>query len=109
MFAGIFPLHEDMLTTGVAHKLRADQVTIEEYRSNPAKYTADIPPGPKPEVASSAVHKVKVTEPEGEIDVKVYVPTQEAVDAGRLDTASGLPAHVNFHGGNLVRPQHKVH
>ena len=83
----------------VAHKFRADQVSIEEYRANPARYTADIPPGRKPEVGSAVIHKVEVDEPAGEIDVKVYIPTQDAVESGGLKSSEGLPAHVNYHGG----------
>ena len=45
---------------------------------------------------------VKVDQPEGEIKVKVYTPTDDAIKAGKLKTSDGLPAHVNYHGGGWV-------
>ena len=90
---------EVMFTLGVASNLRADQVTIEEYRANPTKYTLSIAPGPKPETGSAVVHKLKVDHPDGEIKVKVYTPTNDAVQAGEMKSSAGLPTHVNYHGG----------
>ena len=89
------------LTKGIrpAPRLRADQVTIEEYRSNPAKYTFPITEGPKPEVGSAVPHKVRVDQPAGEIHVEVFTPTDDAIQAGKLKTTAGLPAHVDYHGG----------
>ena len=74
-------------------------MSIEEYRSNPGKYTFPITPGPNPEVGNAQVHKVKVNEPAGEIKVKVYTPTEDAIQAGGLKSSDGLPMHVNYHGG----------
>lgn len=54
-------------------------------------------------MASNTIHKVPVTQPAGEVDVQVYVPTADAIRAGGLATAAGLlPALVNFHGGGFV-------
>ena len=85
-----------------APRLRADQVTIEEYRKNPAKYTFPITEGPKPDVGTTTLHKVPVHEPPGEIQVMVYEPTSDAIQTGGLKTSAGLPAHVNYHGGTFV-------
>ena len=74
-------------------------MTIHEYRSNPSKYTFQITPGPYPDVAKTEVINIKVEQPEGEIKVKVYTPTDDAAQKGGLKTAAGLPAHVNYHGG----------
>jgi len=82
--------------------VRADQVTIDEYRANSSKYTFPVAPGPNPTVGKATIHQVKVEEPQGEIQVQVYVPTQDAVEAGGLKTSNGLPAHVNYHGGKVL-------
>ena len=86
----------------IAPKLRADQVSIEEYRANPTKYTLKITPGPYPEVGNTAIHNVRVDQPEGEIKVKVYNPTEDAAKEGGLATSNGLPVHVNYHGGKIT-------
>ena len=88
-----------MTDIGVAPKLRADQVSIEEYRGNPSKYTLKIAEGPKPDVGNMKVHEVPVDQPKGSIKVQVYTPTQHAIDTGGLKTSKGLPAHINYHGG----------
>lgn len=87
------------LTNWLAPYLRADQVSIEEYRSKPTKYTFPITPATPPEVGKHEIFKVNVTEPEGEIKVKVYWPTDDAAQKGSLRSDKGLPAHVNYHGG----------
>ncbi|KAI9729403.1 MAG: hypothetical protein M1834_006927 [Cirrosporium novae-zelandiae] len=104
-FVQIYTKHQEvtLLIESPAPKIRADQVTIEEYRKNTSKYTFFIAPGPSPDVGSATIYKVKVKEPDGEILVKVYVPTADAITSGGLKTADGkLPAHVNYHGGGWV-------
>lgn len=90
------------LIENIAPRVRADQVTIEEYRANPTKYTFPITEGPKPEVGSTVVHKVPVDQPAGEIQIEVFTPTDGAKEAGKLKTAAGLPAHVDYHGGRVI-------
>ncbi|EOD49815.1 putative alpha beta hydrolase fold-3 domain containing protein [Neofusicoccum parvum UCRNP2] len=86
-----------------APKPRADQVTIEEFRANPTRYQTLVPRGPTPDVGSATVHKIKVARPDGEIEAQVYVPTDDAVRAGGLQSSDGsLPAYVNYHGGGWV-------
>ncbi|KAK7725711.1 hypothetical protein SLS57_003777 [Botryosphaeria dothidea] len=86
-----------------ANRLRADQVSIEEFRADPAKYTATVPRGPTLPVGSATIHQIPVKEPLGEIEVQVYVPTDDAIQTGGLKNADGkLPAYVNFHGGGWV-------
>ena len=49
------------------------------------------------------MYKIPVTNPAGEIDVRVYFPTEEAVAKGGFETAGGkLPAYVDYHGGGFV-------
>lgn len=85
-----------------ANRLRADQVSIEEFRADPAKYTATVPRGPTLPVGSATIHKIPVKEPLGEIEVQVYVPTDDAIQTGGLKNADGkLPAYVNYHGGEF--------
>lgn len=65
-----------------------------------SKYTFKIADGPKPEVASAKVYNIDVEDPKGQIKVKVYTPTDEAIQNGKMKREGGLPAHVNYHGGN---------
>ncbi|RFU24450.1 hypothetical protein B7463_g11888, partial [Scytalidium lignicola] len=85
-----------------ACRLRADQVTITQYRADPSKYTSGIGEGPMPDVGSSTLHSLNVHEPEGYINVLVYWPSQQAIESGNLRNNCGLPAHVNYHGGGWV-------
>lgn len=49
------------------------------------------------------IFKVPVAAPPGEIDVRVYFPTEAAAINGGLNTKDPkLPAHVDFHGGGFV-------
>jgi acetyl esterase/lipase len=91
-----------MFNLSTAPKLQAHHVSISEYRADSAKYTAAIPPGPKPKVGSVTVYNVPVSQPSGEIMVQVYKPTDEAISLGGFDNPAGLPAHINYHGGELI-------
>ena len=91
------------LTLYSAPRLRADQVTYEEYNADRSKYTFDICPGPSPEVGHTKIYDVPVSGPDGTIKVQLYVPTEDAIAAGGLKTSDGkLPAHVDYHGGGWV-------
>ncbi|VUC29627.1 unnamed protein product [Clonostachys rosea] len=93
--------------------VRADEVTIEEYRRDPAKYSFTYPtcPGMQsdtqrhfpallilihchlgPEVFQVKDEKVPVTRPTGEIGVRIYTP----------EGPGPFPVHLNFHGGELL-------
>lgn len=95
------PQFAEIYTRYQAPYLRADQVTYAEYNSNRAKYTFAIAEGPYPEVGSVKTYKIPVSEPNGEIAVEVYVPTEEAIEAAGSRNERGLPVHVNYHGGIL--------
>lgn len=104
-YQGILFLYfeQGMYLQFLAPFLRADQVTYEEYNADRSKYTFPICDGPYPEVGSTKIYKVPVTSPPGEIDVKIYIPTEEAITRGGLKTKDGkLPAHVDYHGGGFV-------
>jgi acetyl esterase/lipase len=100
----IFSLFELLsLKRTSAPKLRADQVTYQEYNSNRSKYTFPIAEGPHPQVDNIKIFKVSVSHPAGEIQVQVFWPTEEAITASGFKTKDGkLPAHVNYHGGGFV-------
>ncbi|KAG0650162.1 AB hydrolase superfamily [Hyphodiscus hymeniophilus] len=99
----IEPGFAEIYTKYQAPRLRADQVTYEEYNKDRSKYTFAICPAPVTEVGSTKIYKVPVTDPAGEIDVQVYYPTEEAIAKGGLKTKDGkLPAHVDYHGGGFV-------
>jgi len=86
-----------------APRIRADQVTYEEYNANRSKYTFPITNGPYPEVGCVKLFKIPVSDPVGEIQIQLFAPTEEAISKGELRTKDGkLPAHVNYHGGGFV-------
>ncbi|UNI16588.1 hypothetical protein JDV02_003014 [Purpureocillium takamizusanense] len=72
--------------------VRADEVSIEEYRLDPAKYSFSYPTYPGPEVFHVEDRRIPVTRPSGEIPIRVYSP------AG----PGPFPVHLNFHGGGWV-------
>ncbi|KAK7747387.1 hypothetical protein SLS53_001641 [Cytospora paraplurivora] len=95
---------KDLAYFSPAPKLRADQVSYEEYNKDRARYTFPTykVSGPCPNVGSSVVYKIPVTEPTGEIAVEVVTPTADAISAGRLQKDGRLPAYLEFHGGGFV-------
>ncbi|KAI0108477.1 alpha/beta hydrolase fold-domain-containing protein [Daldinia grandis] len=87
-----------------ASRLRSDQVSYEEYNRDQKKYdfpTAEVA-GQAPDVASTKIYQVPVSDPSGEIAIQVYVPTSEAIVSAGLERERLLPALVNFHGGGFV-------
>ncbi|KAI0595877.1 Alpha/Beta hydrolase protein [Biscogniauxia sp. FL1348] len=99
------PIYADIYTRYQAPRTRADQVPYEVYNKDRKKYTfpTHLVADSAPEVASNAIYRVPVSDPPGEIDVQVYLPTADAIAAGGLATDAGLlPALVNFHGGGFV-------
>jgi hypothetical protein len=96
-----------------AYTTRADERPVEEYRKNPASLSFTYPTwtgrlgifmeGGKietdqvstgPEVFDVRDWQVPVSEPDGQITVRVYTP----------EGPGPFPVHVNTHGGNVVRP-----
>ncbi|KAI1434288.1 alpha beta hydrolase fold-3 domain-containing protein [Xylaria sp. CBS 124048] len=99
------PVFLDIYNRYQATQLRCDQVPYETYKVDKEKYSFPTykVSGPRPEVASEKIHRVPVTHPAGETEVKVYIPTQDAITSGGLATPEGrLPAVINFHGGGFV-------
>ncbi|TVY51993.1 AB hydrolase superfamily protein [Lachnellula cervina] len=97
------PQFAEIYTKHQAPKVRADQVTYEEYNADRSKYTFTIAPGPHPEVGCVKEYRIPVSEPAGEITIQLFAPTVEAIAAGGLRTADGkLPAHLDYHGGGFV-------
>jgi hypothetical protein len=47
------------------------------------------------------IYNIPVSQLPGEIKVQVYIPTDEAMSLGGFTKSAGLPAHVNYHGGEL--------
>lgn len=93
----------EIYTKYQAPRVRADQVTYAEYNADRSKYTFHIAKGPMPGVGNVKIHRVAVSNPDGEISVQVFFPTAEAIEKGGLKSKDGkLPAHVNYHGGGFV-------
>ena len=72
---------------------RADEVSIEEYRNNPAAFSFTYPTWAGPEVFKVEDLKVPVTSPPGEVSIKVYTP----------EGSGPFPVHINYHGGICFR------
>lgn len=76
-------------------KHRADEVTVADYRRDPAAYSFTYPTCPGPEVGSVRDITIAVHDPPGRITVRLYTPPD-------ADTASPMPVHFNMHGGGWV-------
>ncbi|KAK5110938.1 hypothetical protein LTR62_005476 [Meristemomyces frigidus] len=74
------------------YQQRADEVSIEEYRKDPAAYSFTYPTWPGPDVHDVQDVQVPVTKPEGRIPVRVYTPKGHGP----------FPVHFNMHGGGWV-------
>ncbi|TDZ16743.1 Arylesterase [Colletotrichum orbiculare MAFF 240422] len=72
--------------------VRADEVSIEEYRKSPAQYGFTYPTHSGPEVFHVQDCKISVTRPVGKINVRIYSP----------EGPGPFPVHLNFHGGGWV-------
>ncbi|KAH7241355.1 Alpha/Beta hydrolase protein [Fusarium tricinctum] len=72
--------------------VRADEVSIEEYRLDPAKYSFTYPTCGGPDVFHVEDRQIPVSHPDGEITVRIYSPEGQGP----------FPVHLNFHGGGWV-------
>lgn len=106
--AGLDPEWVQLWHNHGAHMVRADEVSIEEYRENPAAYSFTYPtyagrlhsrsqdldgeadPRQGPDVFAVQDLQVPVSTPSGEITVRMYSP----------EGPGPFPVHLNFHGGN---------
>ncbi|KAL4894260.1 Alpha/Beta hydrolase protein [Aspergillus ambiguus] len=70
----------------------AHLVTIEEFLRHPEKYSLTYPLWTGPEVHKALDIEVPVSDPEGSITCRVYVPSGPGP----------FPVHLNFHGGGWV-------
>ncbi|KAF5253724.1 hypothetical protein FANTH_1416 [Fusarium anthophilum] len=91
-YPGLDPEWRNLWNTHGSSMVRADEVNIEEYRLNPAKYGFTYPTYKGPEVFHVEDRQIQVTKPEGLITVRIYTP------AG----PGPFPVHLNFHGGGWV-------
>jgi acetyl esterase/lipase len=105
--AGLDPEWVELWHTHGADMVRADEVSLEEYRKNPVQYSFTYPtcagesydsnrwttcsPSTGPDVFHVEDVQVPVTTPVGEMTVRVYSP----------EGPGPFPVHLNFHGGRL--------
>ncbi|SPN99282.1 related to esterase/lipase [Cephalotrichum gorgonifer] len=71
---------------------RADEVDVATYHENPLAYSFTYATDEGPAVHKIVDVKIPVTNPDGEITVRVYSP----------DTDKAVPVHFNMHGGGWV-------
>ncbi|KAF2021448.1 hypothetical protein BU24DRAFT_438531 [Aaosphaeria arxii CBS 175.79] len=90
--AGLDPEWISLWNTYGADMIRADEVSIEEFRKDPAKYSFTYPTCAGPDVFHVEDMNVPVTKPTGEVAVRIYSPKGKGP----------FPVHVNFHGGGWV-------
>ena len=74
------------------HKLRADEVSIEEYRQKPLDYNFSYPIWKGQTVYHEEEIEVPVIKPEGLVKVRIYTPESQGPSA----------VHLNYHGGGWV-------
>ncbi|KXJ87922.1 alpha/beta hydrolase fold-domain-containing protein [Microdochium bolleyi] len=79
-------------------KQRADEVTVADYRRDPAAYSFTYPMYPGPNVGDIQDIAIPVHDPEGEILVRMYSPLGQPNN----DRSKPLPLHFNMHGGGWV-------
>ncbi|CAM1509512.1 Fc.00g032510.m01.CDS01 [Cosmosporella sp. VM-42] len=91
-YKGLDPEWRAMWNNYGSSMVRADEVTIEEYRSNPARYSFTYPTYSGPDVFHVEDCQVPVSQPSGEVTVRIYSPKGPGP----------FPVHLNFHGGGWV-------
>ncbi|KAG5805148.1 hypothetical protein H9Q74_010714 [Fusarium xylarioides] len=91
-YRGLDPEWRKRWNTHGSSMIRADEVSIEEYRLKPAKYSFTYPTYKGPEVFHVEDRQIPVTRPGGLITVRIYSP----------EGPGPFPIHLNFHGGGWV-------
>ncbi|CAL5869776.1 uncharacterized protein PFLUO_LOCUS4006 [Penicillium psychrofluorescens] len=92
LLRGLDPEWVGLWETHGSSMVRADEVSIEEYRKNPAKYSFTYPTFAGPSVFHVEDLEIPVSHPAGEITIRVYTP----------EGLGPFPVHLNFHGGGWV-------
>ncbi|KAH6696927.1 Alpha/Beta hydrolase protein [Plectosphaerella plurivora] len=91
-YPGLDPAWVRMWNEHGSAMVRADEVTLEEYHRDPAKYSFTYPTYPGPDVHAVEDRDVPVTRPAGTVAVRIYTP----------EGSGPFPVHLNFHGGGWV-------
>lgn len=91
-YPGLDPEWRKLWNDHGSSMVRADEVSIKEYRLSPARFSFTYPTCRGPEVFHVEDRKVPVTCPRGEITIRVYSP----------EGPGPFPVHLNFHGGGWV-------
>lgn len=94
-YPGLDPAWRALWNTHGAHLPRSDQVSLQEYRANPSKYSfthANSLPGTPTLNGTVSNISIPVTSPAGEIPIRIYTPSETAPKG----------VHLNFHGGGWV-------
>ncbi|KAJ4256216.1 hypothetical protein NW762_009294 [Fusarium torreyae] len=91
-YPGLDPQWRQLWNVHGRSMIRADEVSIEEYRSEPVKYSFTFPTCQGPEVFHIEDKEIPVSHPKGDITIRIYSP----------EGLGPFPVHLNFHGGGWV-------
>ncbi|KAK8048210.1 hypothetical protein PG994_009940 [Apiospora phragmitis] len=91
-YPGLDPEWRELWNTHGSHIMRSDEVTLEEYRKDPAKYSFSYATYNGPEVHKVEDISIPVSSPPGQIQIRIYSP----------EGPGPFPVHLNFHGGGWV-------
>ncbi|KAF4781464.1 hypothetical protein HER10_EVM0012221 [Colletotrichum scovillei] len=91
-YPGIDPQWVQLWNEYGGSMVRADEVELEQYRKDPAKYSFTFLTCRGPEVFHVEDRKIPVTTPGGKVSVRIYSP----------EGSGPFPVHLNFHGGGWV-------
>ncbi|KAK8118257.1 Alpha/beta hydrolase fold-3 [Apiospora kogelbergensis] len=91
-YPGLDPEWRAMWNAHGSHIIRSDEVTLDEYRKDPAKYNFAYATCTGPDVHKVEDISIPVSSPAGEIQIRIYTP----------EGPGPFPVHLNFHGGGWV-------
>ncbi|KAK3619755.1 hypothetical protein LTR56_023840 [Elasticomyces elasticus] len=92
LLAGLDPEWVTLWNEHGRKQLRADEVSVENYRKDSQAYSFTFPTYTGPAVFHEEEMNVQVSKPAGVVKVRVYTP----------EGPGPFPVHLNYHGGGWV-------